>query len=173
MANNYVLEKRVLHAKEFPRLRALVCQISNSNTPQAPRTPYNVSPQEPKRGLLAAPVNVAAGTAVTGVSAEERLAVASAVVRSRPLPFAVVALVVLGSAVLLAVADAGSSLVTCEDKLELLEDLLVELAFTVCSLVGAPEVVVGMKVGVSSDIDNGHMLDVPDAEAIEIVASGM
>jgi hypothetical protein len=69
--------------------------------------------------------------------------------------------------------------VVCEAELErelefdVIEDSLLNVAFTVCSPVDTTVVVVGTKVGVLSVIDNGHMLTVPVAEAIEIVASGI
>lgn len=120
--------------------------------------------------MFAVPVNVATAAALVDIPAEDRLAVAGAVVRS--LPVADPVLVVLVSAV----TDAGSSPVACEAELELdvIDDSLLDEAFAVCcSLVDTAAVVVGTKVGVLSVIDNGHILAVPVAEAIEIVASGI
>jgi hypothetical protein len=94
-----------------------------------------------------------------------------------------VVLVVLISAALLAVADVGSSMGVDEAGAKISDDSLFDVVFTVCSLleadftvsspVGALAVAAGTKLGVSSDIVNGHMPGDPDAGAIEMVASGM
>lgn len=131
--------------------------------------------------MVADPVNVATGVVPLVVFAEDRLAVTGAVGCLLPLPVTVVVLVRLLSVVSLAVIDGGSSPVACEADTGVSEDSLLDVAFTVCSLldvaftvcspVDALAVAVGTKLGVLSDIDNGHILDVPDADAIEMVAS--